>query len=103
MSEDQRRISRRAVLGTSALASACCAIGLASPADASSTTPSATSGDPRRPVLPVRADQPKDTRLTLLGTSGGPPPDYVRTGISSVLTVQGTNYVVDAGRSSVTQ
>ena len=59
--------------------------------------------DPRHPVLPIRASQPRGTRLTLLGTSGGPPPDYVRTGMSSALSVGGRNYVVDAGRSSVTQ
>jgi ribonuclease BN (tRNA processing enzyme) len=41
--------------------------------------------------------------VSLLGTSGGPPPDYVRAGISSALTIEGKNYVVDAGRSSVTQ
>ena len=58
---------------------------------------------PRRPLLPVRASQPEGPVLTLLGTSGGPPPDYVRTGISSVLTVGGYNYVVDSGRGSVTQ
>src|SRR4051794_4550798 len=58
---------------------------------------------PRHPILPVESHQPKDTRLTLLGTSGGPPPDYVRTGASTALTVGGHNYVIDAGRSSVTQ
>ncbi|MBV9354048.1 MAG: MBL fold metallo-hydrolase [Chloroflexi bacterium] len=41
--------------------------------------------------------------LTLLGTAGGPQAEYVRTGTSSVLTVEGYNYVVDAGRASVTQ
>ena len=53
--------------------------------------------------MPIRASQPARTELILLGTSGGPPPDYVRTGISSALTVGGSNYVVDAGRSSTTQ
>jgi ribonuclease BN (tRNA processing enzyme) len=60
-------------------------------------------GFPVRPLLPVRSSQPTDTVLTLLGTSGGPQAEYVRTGTSSVLTVGGRNYVVDAGRSSVTQ
>ena len=41
--------------------------------------------------------------LTQLGTAGGPQADYVRTGTSTVLTVEGFNYVVDAGRSSLTQ
>jgi ribonuclease BN (tRNA processing enzyme) len=102
MNENQPLISRRAALGASALAAATCAVG-SDAANATTQVKPDTSGDPRRPILPVRAHQPKDTRLTLLGTSGGPPPDYVRTGISSVLTVQGKNYVVDAGRSSVTQ
>jgi ribonuclease BN (tRNA processing enzyme) len=51
----------------------------------------------------TKADPPKGTQLTLLGTSGGPPPDYGRTGIASALTIDGRTYVVDAGRSAVTQ
>jgi ribonuclease BN (tRNA processing enzyme) len=51
----------------------------------------------------TKANPPKGTQLTLLGTSGGPPPDYGRTGIASALTVDGRTYVVDAGRSAVTQ
>lgn len=76
--------------------------GVAAAAPAGASTRHGT-GSPRRPLLPVRASQPKGTVLTLLGTSGGPPADYVRTGISSVLTIGGRNYVIDAGRSSVTQ
>ena len=121
MSTTPSGVSRRGVLGATA-AGAAGVVGLATPTSAtaaeattadtsgaavpSTTTTAATaasSSSPRRPVLPVRADQPNGTVLTLLGTSGGPPPDYVRTGISSVLTVGGRNYVVDAGRSSVTQ
>ena len=91
-------ISRRALLG--ATASATAAVGVAATGGPASGT--GPHGSPRRPVLPIRASQPTRTELILLGTSGGPPPDYVRTGISSVLTVGGRNYVIDAGRSSVT-
>ena len=70
---------------------------------AATASASIRTGTPRRPLLPVHPSQPWGPVLTLLGTSGGPPPDYVRTGTSSVLTVEGSNYVVDCGRSSVTQ
>lgn len=89
-------ISRRRLMQTSALAAtgmsvAACSGGASG--DAAETTP----GELTQP------DPPEGTRLTLLGTSGGPPPDYGRTGISSALTVDGRTYVVDAGRSAVTQ
>jgi ribonuclease BN (tRNA processing enzyme) len=42
-------------------------------------------------------------RLILLGTAGGPPPEPTRAGISSVLVVNGKVYVIDCGRSAVTQ
>lgn len=91
-------LSRKAFLGAMAAVSAGTLVGSAKPASAA-----IQPGTPRCPVLPVHASQPEGPVLTLLGTSGGPPPDYVRTGISSVLTIEGHNYVVDAGRSSVTQ
>ncbi|HET9646727.1 MAG TPA: MBL fold metallo-hydrolase [Microlunatus sp.] len=90
-------VSRRGLLGASAAAVAVGLAGAAGPAEAQQRS------DPRHPSLPLRSSQPTSTQLILLGTSGGPPPDYVRTGISSVLSVGGRNYVVDAGRSSVTQ
>src|SRR4051794_8491485 len=37
------------------------------------------------------------TRLTTLGTSGGPPPRGGRAQSSNLITVNGTHYVVDAG------
>jgi ribonuclease BN (tRNA processing enzyme) len=43
------------------------------------------------------------TRVVLLGTAGGPPPEIGRTGISSALVVGDRTYVVDCGRSAVTQ
>ncbi|WP_419817844.1 MBL fold metallo-hydrolase [Glaciibacter flavus] len=60
-------------------------------------------GAPLTLVLPTLSTQPKGTVLTLLGTAGGPQAEYGRTGTSSVLTVDGYNYLVDAGRASVTQ
>ena len=90
--------TRRRLLGAAAATSAA---GLVDAAAAGAAP--APLGGPRHPTLPVRSKQPTDTRLTLLGTSGGPPPDYVRTGISTALTVGGVNYVIDAGRSSTTQ
>ncbi|KAA5838273.1 MBL fold metallo-hydrolase [Saccharopolyspora hirsuta] len=44
-----------------------------------------------------------DVELVLLGTAAGPPVEPGRTGISTVLRVHGRNYVIDCGRSSVTQ
>jgi ribonuclease BN (tRNA processing enzyme) len=90
---DHSAMTRRALLGagTATLATGA-AVAVGSPAAADEV---------RRPAR--RADPPKGTQLVLLGTSGGPPPDYVRAGISSVLSVGGKTYVVDAGRSSVTR
>ncbi len=96
-----RSVSRRSLLGA-AMVGAAGVAGVAAAPSAGASTRHGT-GSPRRPLLAVRDSQPKGTVLTLLGTSGGPPADYVRAGISSVLTVGGRNYVVDAGRSSVTQ
>ena len=41
--------------------------------------------------------------LVLLGTKAGPPVDPLRTGIATALRVEGATYLVDAGRSAVTQ
>ncbi|MEV6793108.1 MBL fold metallo-hydrolase [Streptomyces sp. NPDC051320] len=47
---------------------------------------------------------PRDrTVLCLLGTAGGPPPVTTRTGTAAALSVRGRVYVVDCGRSAVTQ
>jgi hypothetical protein len=91
--------TRRRFVGAAAATSAAGLVGSA-PAGAAQGS---RGRDPRRPLLPIKASQPRGTRLTLLGTSGGPPADYVRTGMSSALSVGGRNYVIDAGRSSVTQ
>lgn len=41
----------------------------------------------------------QDPTLTLLGTGGGPGGDTTRAGIASLLTVNGTHYLFDAGES----
>lgn len=41
--------------------------------------------------------------VVLLGTQAGPPPDATRAGISSALVVDGATYLIDCGRSAVTQ
>lgn len=43
------------------------------------------------------------TELVLLGTAGGPQPDRSRHGISSAVVVAGKVYLIDAGRSALTQ
>jgi ribonuclease BN (tRNA processing enzyme) len=98
--DDEKGVTRRSLLGTAAVGSAGALLATASPAAAGIRS---GKGSPRHPTLPVRQSQPKGPCVSLLGTSGGPPPDYVRAGISSALTIEGKNYVVDAGRSSVTQ
>lgn len=95
-----RTMKRRSILGAALAGTGVAVAGsiaAAAPADAFNL------GTPIVPVLPLGPSQPKGTVLTLLGTAGGPQAEYVRTGTSSVLTVDGFNYVIDAGRSSVTQ
>jgi ribonuclease BN (tRNA processing enzyme) len=43
------------------------------------------------------------SRVILLGTAGGPPPEPTRAGISSALVIDGKVYLIDCGRSAVTQ
>lgn len=52
-------------------------------------------------VLP--APGKNNMELVLLGTQAGPPVSSERTGISSALIVDGAVYIIDCGRSSVTQ
>jgi ribonuclease BN (tRNA processing enzyme) len=95
-------INRRSLLGTAIAGTGLVAATAAGCAPSAGQTAGPLSS-PLQPLLPMRGSQPKDTSLTLLGTSGGPQAEYVRTGTSSVLTVEGQNYVVDCGRASVTQ
>ena len=99
------RLSRRSLLKALAAGSAGAVAAAAVPGVTASAAASTRhdTGTPRHPFLPVTSSQPQGSVLTLLGTAGGPQADYVRAGASSVLTVDGHNYVVDAGRSSVTQ
>lgn len=83
-------LSRRTMLGGFGLGG----VG-ALAASAVGAAPAAASN--RRPRRGTRAE------LVLLGTRAGPPPVPSQAGISSVLVVNGANYVVDCGRASVTQ
>ncbi|MFC5139111.1 MBL fold metallo-hydrolase [Actinomycetospora rhizophila] len=95
-------IGRRSLLGSAIAGTGLVAAAAAGCAPSAEQTAGPLS-TPLNPVLPTSNSQPRDTSLTLLGTSGGPQADYVRTGTSTVLTVEGQNYVVDCGRASVTQ
>ncbi|KXF51371.1 hypothetical protein AXA44_01390 [Rhodococcus sp. SC4] len=66
---------------------------------ASTDTPAAAG-----PVAPSSLDvQGSKLTLVLLGTKAGPPPAAERVGISSALVVDGKTYLIDCGRSAVTQ
>ncbi|WP_079189194.1 MBL fold metallo-hydrolase [Streptomyces kebangsaanensis] len=98
---DLAAASRRRFLGTSAAAVAVGGIGAAlagcaGPAKAAAATPAAAS------AVSARAAG-KGDRIVLLGTAGGPPPEIDRTGIASALVVGDRVYLVDCGRSAVTQ
>ncbi|MGI5468649.1 MBL fold metallo-hydrolase [Streptomyces sp. CA-132043] len=88
----EQPVSRRRLLaatGAATLAGGTAALG---PATAAAAAPAA----PR--IRPL--DGP---RLVLLGTAAGPPPEASRRGIASALVVDGRTYVIDCGRSAVTQ
>lgn len=99
-----RSVRRRSVLGAALAGTGMAVAGSIAAATPASAAPSAS---PFIQVLPFRASQPQGTMLTLLGTSGGPQAEYGRCGTSSVLTVregkESYNYLIDAGRGSVTQ
>ena len=102
-SPSDHSINRRSVLGGALAGTGLAIAGAmgASPPKAATTLPG--FGTPLRPILPVLPAQPNGTVITQLGTAGGPQAEYVRTGTSTVFTVEGYNYLVDCGRSSVTQ
>lgn len=64
----------------------------------SGSTGSAGGGSP---VLPAAEREPLE--LILLGTLAGPMVEKLRVGIASCLVVNGSAYIIDCGRSSVTQ
>ena len=97
-SSSNSSIKRRSLLGA-----AIAGTGVAVAGAVGALPAEAAPGTPRRPYLPVRSDQPRGPVITQLGTAGGPQAEYVRTGTSTALTVEGHNYVVDCGRASVTQ
>lgn len=97
-----RGLSRRGLLAAAAPLGAAAAIAGGTPAVASARAPFSAPG-PDAGVLPTTPTPAQGDRLTFLGTLGGPPPEVGVAGVSTVLTVDGKNYVVDAGRSSVTQ
>ncbi len=102
-SSSGRPLARRSLLAAAAAGTGLGVASAVAPGSSSRAEAAPLPGTPLRPLLPVVPSQPKGTVLTQLGTAGGPQADYVRTGTSTVLTVEGFNYVVDAGRSSVTQ
>ena len=82
--------TRRALLG--GLGAGVAAAALAGPA-------SATAAGHRV----VRRAPDSGMHVVLLGTAGGPPPHADRAGIASAVVVDGAVYLVDAGRSALTQ
>jgi ribonuclease BN (tRNA processing enzyme) len=89
-----RKVSRRGLLGAAGIsATALAATGVIGRAPAAQAAAGATPRQDSSPGLSV----------TLLGTAGGPPPLAARFGISSVVTVNGRNYVIDCGRGAVSQ
>ncbi|AJE42965.1 hypothetical protein SNOD_25210 [Streptomyces nodosus] len=92
--EDRSAIGRRGLL--TAVGGAGLALGLAacgSPGTPATATPARPVADKRKAKLQV----------VLLGTQAGPPPTPDRAGISTALLVDGHIYLIDCGRSSVTQ
>jgi hypothetical protein len=85
---------RRALLGTAGISAAALAVaGVTGRAPAAKAATAIAAAQSSSPGLSV----------TLLGTAGGPPPLAARFGISSVVTVNGRNYVIDCGRGAVSQ
>jgi ribonuclease BN (tRNA processing enzyme) len=82
-------ISRRRLLVAAATG------GVALAASGGMSTLPAAAGDIRAPRRGVH--------LVILGTAAGPPAQRGHAGIASVLSVEGHNYVIDCGRSAVTQ
>ncbi|MFF9479489.1 MBL fold metallo-hydrolase [Streptomyces sp. NPDC014733] len=85
-------LSRRRLLGASAAA-------LAAGGAVLGADPAQAAASPPAPARPSR----EGTELFLLGTAGGPPPVATRAGTASALSVRGKVYLVDCGRSAVTQ
>ena len=89
--ENVRAVSRRHILG---------AVGVSA---AAVTAGGLIGRAPAAQAAQAAQGSPAGLSVTLLGTNGGPPPLAARYGISSVLTVNGRNYVIDCGRGAVSQ
>lgn len=100
-------VSRRRLMGTVPLGAAALALGASTPARATGTVGMGAPGPggeaPSMDLSAPGSGSVAGDRITFLGTVGGPPPEVGAAGISTVLTVQDRNYVVDAGRAAVTQ
>lgn len=100
------KLARRSVLAGLGLAAgapllAACTSPASSPA---ATNPPATGpGASPSPPGSVINNIKNRVKLVLLGTRAGPPVDPWQKGISSALVVNGKTYLVDCGRSSVSQ
>jgi len=70
---------------------------------AASATLSAAPADAAEPAFPHHSHKGPGLDLVLLGTQAGPPVESSRKGIASALVVDGSTYVVDCGRSAVSQ
>ena len=102
-------LNRRSLL--SALGGAVAATGIAGLGAGSAAAQSGTgslgsdslgsSGDTPPDGIPAAGREPLE--LLLLGTLAGPMVEKARVGISSALVVNGSAYIIDCGRSSVTQ
>lgn len=93
-------VSRRKMLASFGVSAAAASLAACSPASSAASGPRAAS---RRFAPPALDGQ--QTKLVLLGTSGGPPywPGSERQGISSALVVGDRYYVIDAGHGVMHQ
>lgn len=86
-------VSRRSIMAGVGAASG---LAMVPGAAAASSRDTAKGGRPRPP-------RGRGAELVLLGTRAGPPVDLHQVGAASALVVDGRTYVIDAGRSAVTQ
>lgn len=98
--ESSRTVNRRAVLsGVGGVVGA--VIGNAT--IFGGAQPAAAAVPPQHEAPGHRSSRDSHLQLVLLGTKAGPPVNYWRKGIASALVVDGSIYVVDCGRSALTQ
>ena len=93
------RISRRSLMAGLGLAAGVPLLTTACSSGLGSAPTSTTAAASAAPIDSVD----NRLKLVLLGTRAGPPVDPFQKGISSALVVDGNTYVIDCGRSSVTQ